>query len=115
MATFKNCEIFPTYYFSNVRGYRATLKGGSNREEKIRILFDTGAQSSFINEEISEELNLPIVRKERRFIQTFEDKNVETRILNVVQAKIKSVHNRKFVYIELFFVPQIKRLHANIW
>ena len=52
-------------------------------------------QSSIINEEISARLNVPIVRKERRFIQTFEDKNTEPRILNVVQAKIKSVHNRK--------------------
>ena len=57
----------------------------------MRILFDTGAQSSFINEEISEKLNLPAVRKERRFIQTFEDKNAEPRVLNVVQVEIKSV------------------------
>ena len=35
----------------------------NNLEEKIRILFDTGAQSSFINEEISEKLDLPIVKK----------------------------------------------------
>ena len=69
----------------------------NNREEKIHILFDTGAQFSFINEEISEKLNLPIVRKERRFIQTFKDKNAEPRIPNVVQAKIKSVHNSKFI------------------
>ena len=44
-------------------------------------------QSSFINEEISEKLNLPLVRKERRFIQSFEDKNAEPQILN---AKIQS-------------------------
>ena len=68
-------------------------------KKKIRILFDIEAQSSFINEEISEKINLPIVRKELRFIQTFEDKNTERRILNVVQAKIKSVHNLKFVNI----------------
>ena len=68
-------------------------------KKKIRILFDIEAQSSFINEEISEKINLPIVRKELRFIQTFEDKNTEPRILNVVQAKIKSVHNLKFVNI----------------
>ena len=60
-------------------------------KKKISILFDTGAQSSFINEEISEKLNLPVVRKERRFIQTFEDKNAKPRVLNVVQVEIKSV------------------------
>ena len=85
----------------------------NNREEKIRILFDTEAQSSFINEEISEKLDLPIVRKNRRFIRNFEDKNAEPRILNVVQAKIKSVHNRKFVNIELFVVPKICLPIAN--
>ena len=58
-------------------------------------------------------INLPIVRKERRFIQTFEDKNVEPRILNIVQAKIKSVHNCKFVNIELFVVPKICSPIAN--
>ena len=50
------------------------------RKEKMSILFYTGAQSSFINKKISGELNLPIVRKERRFIQTFEDK--KSRISN---------------------------------
>ena len=71
-------------------------------------------------------MNLPIARKEQRFIQTFEDKNGEPRILNVVQAKIKSVHNLKFVNIEHSLLPgryvrrsQIKRLelldlHKNI-
>ena len=61
----------------------------NNHEEKIRIFFDTGAQSSFINEETFEKLNLSIVRKKRRFIQTFEDKNAKPRILNVVQADTK--------------------------
>ena len=60
-------------------------------KKKTSILFDTGAQSSFINEEISEKLNLPVVRKERRFIQTFEDKNAEPRVLDVVQVETKSV------------------------
>ena len=46
----------------------------------MSILFYTGAQSSFINKKISGELNLRIVRKERRFIQTFEDK--KSRISN---------------------------------
>ena len=59
----------------------------NNREEKICILFDTGAQSSFIGKEISEKLNLPIVRKQRRFIQTFEDKNAEPRILMLYKLK----------------------------
>ena len=29
MATFKNCEIFSTYYFSYVWGYKAALMGGN--------------------------------------------------------------------------------------
>ena len=49
----------------------------NNPEQKICIVFDTGGQSSFINEEISEKFNLPIVRKERRFIQSFDDKNAK--------------------------------------
>ena len=28
-ATFKNCEIFSTYYFSYVWGYKAALRGGN--------------------------------------------------------------------------------------
>ena len=27
---FENCEIFSTYYFSYVRGYKAALRGGNN-------------------------------------------------------------------------------------
>ena len=29
MASFENCEIFSTYYFSYVVSYKATLKGGN--------------------------------------------------------------------------------------
>ena len=29
MATFKNCKIFSTYYFSYVRGYKAALRDGN--------------------------------------------------------------------------------------
>ena len=29
MATFENCEIFSTYYFSHVRGYKAALRSGN--------------------------------------------------------------------------------------
>ena len=60
-------------------------------KKKKSILLDTEAHSSCINEEISEKLNLPVVRKEGRFVQTFEDKNAEPRVLNVVQVEIKSV------------------------
>ena len=98
---------FVNYIFCNVENNVILLQTAEalisskniNREEKISILFDTGAQSSFINEEISEKLNLPVVRKEQRLIQSFEDKNAEPRILNVAQAKIKSVQNHKFVNI----------------
>ena len=30
VATFKNCEIFSTYYFSYVQGYKEVLRGGNN-------------------------------------------------------------------------------------
>ena len=82
--------------------------------KKISILFDTGAFSSFINKDISEIFNLPIVRKERRFIQTFEDKNAKPPILNAAQTKIKRVPNSKFENIErIFVVPKICSPVAN--
>ena len=41
VATFENCEIFSTYYFSNVRGYKATLRG-DNEETHVYPFHDGG-------------------------------------------------------------------------
>ena len=40
MVTFENCEIFSTYYFSYVRGYKAALKGDNELYAKVTAFFD---------------------------------------------------------------------------
>ena len=37
METFEKCEIFFIYYFSNVRGHKAALRGG-NYEVKVVLI-----------------------------------------------------------------------------
>ena len=37
VATFENCEIFSTHYFSYVRGYKAALRGGNKLFAQIAL------------------------------------------------------------------------------
>ena len=36
VATFENCEIFPAYCFSYVRGYEDALMGGKNPKNPLK-------------------------------------------------------------------------------
>ena len=47
MATFENCEIFSTYYFSCVRGYKAALTGGNKYLWAILFIVITRRISMF--------------------------------------------------------------------
>ena len=47
MPTFENCEIFSTYYFSYVRGYKAPLRGG-NYSSNIRTLASESSENVFL-------------------------------------------------------------------
>ena len=76
-------------------------------EEKVRILFDSCSQQSFINESLCRKLNLTVLRTEHMIIKAFESNSDEARIIKVVKAKIRSVNTNIWKDVELHVVPKI--------
>ena len=73
-----------------------------------RLLFDTGSQRTYINVKLQNLLNLKTIRKEKIVIKTFgQTFDFQTKILDVVQLKIKHRFDDKFLFIEALVVPEI--------
>ncbi|XP_071171156.1 uncharacterized protein [Mytilus edulis] len=70
------------------------------------ILFDEGAQRSFITQEMADLLNLRPHRKEAITISGFGESNKKVRNLQVASIYIKGLTNKRFP-IEVLIVPQI--------
>ena len=51
------------------------LKNVNRKSKNVRVLFDKGAQKSFINKKLSDALDLLPVRKKRKLLKDFESKN----------------------------------------
>ena len=78
-----------------------------NRQKlKVRILFDSCSQYSFINEDVRRKLKLPTIRKEKMVIKAFESKSETVRVLEVVKVKQKGWNN-SYNEIYLYVVPLI--------
>ena len=64
----------------------------SSERKNTLLLLDSGNQWSYISEKLRNELNLPILGRERLFIKTFRNsnskgKNVDIAPLNVITSK----------------------------
>ena len=86
---------------------QAIISSNSGKSDQIRVLLDSGSQKSFINENLSKTLNLPVVRKEKMILKSFESKNENVRTLDVVSARIRGLDNSASVEVELYVVPKI--------
>ena len=54
--------------------------------KKVRILFDSGSQRSYLNEHVRKKLNLETIRKEKLFIKTFANDSSFFKELYVVEV-----------------------------
>ncbi|RWS05185.1 hypothetical protein B4U79_08647, partial [Dinothrombium tinctorium] len=64
-----------------------------DRRVIVRCLFDGGSQRSFVTEEVSRKLNLPIVGSECISISTFDYKKSSTKRRNKVKILLRNVSN----------------------
>ena len=79
-----------------------------NRKSKnARVLFDNGAQKSFINKKLSDTLGLLSVQKDRKLLKGFESNNEVFRELDIVQAELTDIHGENPTLLELIVVPNI--------
>ena len=76
-----------------------------NNEAKSFILFDSGAQRTYITKELKEKLNLVPVRQEKIAIKVFG--STESKIQNIDVVKFIVTGTKKNVYVEALVIPTI--------
>ena len=63
---------------------RAKIVTINGKCEEVRVLFDSCSQRSFINRDVAQKLNLPIVKKERMIVKAFETENEKPRLIDTL-------------------------------
>ena len=82
----------------------ALAKVNDKEEGKVRVLFDSGSQESFITVKAVERLGLQAVRRERLGTKAFGRSEAEMEMRDVIQF---SLHGKKKVRIEAFVLQDI--------
>ena len=74
---------------------------------KARVIFDGGAQRSYINQKLVDQLELPTVNTEKLKISTFGEKAQEVKMCNLVELNISNPQNNFKTTLNAFSVPFI--------
>ena len=85
----------------------ALAKVNDKEEGKVRVLFDSGSQKSFITVKAVDRLGLQAVRRERLGIKAFGRSEAEIEMRDVIQFSLGPLHGKKEVRIEAFVVQDI--------
>lgn len=81
------------------------------KEDRVRVLLDSGSHRSFMTFETAKIIEPKIVRQEWLQVSTFGQKSEEARLRDVAEVEIRSVQGDKVASIEVFIVPQISTIH----
>ena len=85
----------------------ALAKVNGKKEWKVRVLFDSGSQKSFISAKVVGKLGLMPVRKEQLGIKAFGRNEAEMKERDVYQISIDPLLQGKSVVIEVYAVDEI--------
>ena len=108
--------INPANTVSNFSGnsYKNILLQTANAEvinldnrnrEKCNILFDSGAQRTYITKSLKDKLNLLPIRNEKISIKVFETTNSKIQEIEIVKFKVKGTN--KNIFVEALVIPTI--------
>ena len=81
------------------------MEGGS--ECRVRVLFDSGSQRTYVTEAVRKLLHLKFCRKERFILNTFGQVSSTLKMLDVVQLCVKHKDFSSSTFIEALVVPSI--------
>ena len=79
--------------------------------KKVHILFDSGAQRSYITEELQKSLNLKPLRVERIGLNDFGKEGGEIMNVDVVKLKVETVTDK--IFMEALCIPTISARVSN--
>ena len=108
--------INPANTVSNFSGnsYKNILLQTANAEvinldnrnrEKCNILFDSGAQRTYITKSLKDKLNLLPIRNEKISIKVFETTNSKIQEIEIAKFKVKGTN--KNIFVEALVIPTI--------
>ena len=82
-------------------------RGRNSLIVSLYVVFDTGAQRSYINQKVVNTLKLKTVRTERLKIATFGDQNQELEAVNLVELSLTKSGTDFKTTLNAFAVPHI--------
>ncbi|XP_028404089.1 uncharacterized protein LOC114526762 [Dendronephthya gigantea] len=74
---------------------------------RVRVLFDSGSQRSFVTTKRARELGCKMLRRESLSVGTFGQRALKSEVREVVQLDLKSVRGDEVVSVEAYVVPEI--------
>ena len=87
---------------------QAYVSGPSHRV-RVRVIFDSGSQRSFICEDIKDQLDLPVIGRESLQINVFgnDDQRKDIQSKELIEFTIGSIANSFQTKIQAFTIPKI--------
>ena len=77
-------------------------------EMKCRVIFDSGSQRTYVNEDVCRKLSLEVVREERVIIKAFgQEGKVGPQTLRVVKLRVRHRYRKEYICIEAICVPSV--------
>jgi hypothetical protein len=74
---------------------------------RVRVLFDSGSQRSFVTVKMARELGCTVLRREVLRVGTFGQRALNSEMREVVRLDLKSLYSSKVVSVEAYVVPEI--------
>ena len=91
---------------------QAHIKG--REEARVRVLFDSASENSFVTSKTAKSLSLPSVKKEWFAVKTFRNQCSESRLHDVVSVELAPMGEGQSLRIEAFVVPEISRVKMSM-
>ena len=81
-----------------------------NDKVKVRVLFDSGSQKTFVTPTVVERAKLQVVRKENLGIKAFGSETAERKLRDVVELDLRAARGGKRVKVEAYVVEKISEI-----
>jgi hypothetical protein len=83
---------------------------GGKENVRVRVMFDSGSQRSFVTGKVAQKAGVPVKRKEWVEIRTFGQEKVEGKLREVFELRVAPVQGGESVNIEVYGVDSISQI-----
>ncbi|CAB4005252.1 E3 ubiquitin- ligase DZIP3 [Paramuricea clavata] len=83
---------------------------GGKENVRVRVMFDSGSQRSFVTGKVAQKAGVPVKRKEWVEIRTFGQEKVEGKLREVFELNVAPVQGGESVSIDVYGVDSISQI-----